>query len=42
MAERDYRCVCDSISAALPSQALRASSPKGRAIGKPGHFLLDA
>ena len=28
--------------AALPSQALRASSPKGRALGRPGHFSLTA
>ena len=28
--------------AALPSQALRASSPKGRALGKPVKFPLDA
>ena len=27
--------------AALPSQALRASSPKGRALGKPVKFPLD-
>ena len=26
----------------LPSQALRASSPKGGATGVPGHFPLDA
>ena len=26
----------------LPSQALRASSPKGRAIGRPVSFRLDA
>ena len=28
--------------AALPSQALRASSPKGRALGRPVKFPLDA
>ena len=26
----------------MPSQALRASSPKGRALGRPGHFSLTA
>ena len=31
-----------SFAAALPSQALRASSPKGGATGVPGHFPLDA
>ena len=25
----------------MPSQALRASSPKGGATGVPGHFPLD-
>ena len=30
------------LAASLPSQALRASSPKGGAIGRPGHFLLPA
>ena len=25
----------------MPSQALRASSPKGGAIGRPDNFLLD-
>ena len=33
MSERSYRCICDSPSASLPSQALRASSPKGGAAG---------
>ena len=33
MSERSYRCICDSPSASLPSQALRASSPKGEAAG---------
>ena len=28
--------------AALPSQALRASSPRGGALGRPGKFPLDA
>ena len=31
-----------SFAAALPSQALRASSPKGGATGVPGHFPLYA
>ena len=31
-----------SFAAALPSEALRASSPKGGATGVPGHFPLDA
>ena len=31
-----------SPSASLPSQALRASSPKGGALGRPVNFLLDA
>ena len=30
------------MAAALPSQALRASSPKGGAIGRPVNFPLDA
>ena len=30
------------LAASLPSQALRASSPKGGALGRPGHFLLPA
>ena len=30
--ELDYHCVFHSLSASLPSQALRASSPKGRAF----------
>ena len=42
LSERCYRCVWDSPSAALPSQALRASSPKGGAIGRPVNFPLDA
>ena len=33
MSERSDRCICDSPSASLPSQALRASSPKGGAVG---------
>ena len=28
-------------TAGAPSQALRASSPRGRAFGRPGNFLLD-
>ena len=35
--------LCKScLAASLPSQALRASSPKGGALGRPGHFLLPA
>ena len=46
--DRQALCQSDTIAAqsclaaSLPSQALRASSPKGGAIGRPGHFLLDA
>ena len=32
--ELDYHCVFHSLSASLPYQALRASSPKGRAFAK--------
>ena len=32
--ELDHHCVFHSLSASLPSQALRASSPKGRALAK--------
>ena len=35
LSERYYRCVCISSSASLPSQALRASSPKVGATGVP-------
>ena len=31
-----------SVVPGLPSQALRASSPKGRALGKPVLVVLDA
>ena len=35
--------LCQScLAASLPSQALRASSPKGGALGRPGNFPLDA
>ena len=34
LSERCYRNVAASLSASLPSQALRASSPKGRALGE--------
>ena len=46
--DRQALCQSDTIvaqsclAASLPSQALRASSPKGGALGRPGHFLLDA
>ena len=46
--DRQARCQSDTIAAqsclaaSLPSQALRASSPRGRALGRPGHFLLPA
>ena len=36
MSERCYRRAAASLSASLPSQALRASSPKGRALGEEG------
>ena len=42
MSERSYRCICDSPSASLPSQALRASSPKGGAVGRLGSSELGA
>ena len=41
MSERYYRRAPDSLSASLPSQALRASSPKGRALGISVKFPLD-
>ena len=46
--DRQALCRSDTIAvqscleASLPSQALRASSPKGGALGRPGHFLLPA
>ena len=46
--DKQARCQSDTIAAqsclaaSLPSQALRASSPKGGALGRPGHFLLPA
>ena len=46
--DKQARCRSDTIAAqsclaaSLPSQALRASSPKGGALGRPGHFLLPA
>ena len=36
LSERCHRNVAASLSASLPSQALRASSPKGRALGEEG------
>ena len=42
LSARNERCTCASPPAALPSQALRASSPKGRAFGRPVKFPLDA
>ena len=39
--ERYYRCAFASPSASLPSQALRASSPKGRAFGISAKFPLN-
>ena len=41
LSERCYRNVAASLSASLPSQALRASSPKGRALGISVKFPLD-
>ena len=46
--DKQARCQSDTIAAqsclaaSLPSQALRASSPKGGALGRPGNFPLDA
>ena len=40
--ESAYRCMGGPFVPGLPSQALRASSPKGEAFGRPGHFRLDA
>ena len=42
LCQSDTIAVQSCLAASLPSQALRASSPKGGAIGRPGHFLLDA
>ena len=41
MSERYYRRAPNPLSASLPSQALRASSPKGRALGISVKFPLD-
>ena len=41
LSERCYRNMAASLSASLPSQALRASSPKGRALGISVKFPLD-
>ena len=38
LSERCYRCAFCFMIASLPSQALRASSPKGRAFGEEGNF----
>ena len=42
LSERCCRCACALLVAALPSQALRASSPRGGAFGRPVKFPLDA
>ena len=41
LSERYYRAVQSCLAASLPSQALRASSPKGGALGMSVRSMLD-